>query len=153
MTTAERVTVAEAARLLGITEAAVRQRIRRGTIPTVRIDGTVWVVTAALPTGEAPGTVHADGTTATPPDHPADSTRDATAILSILERENALLRDQLTIKDRQIGELHVLLQSTQRSLPAAVVEHLTRVMESSEVEPLDEPKRASWWRRLFRQAI
>jgi excisionase family DNA binding protein len=38
-----RVTVQEAARLLGISEGAVRARIHRGTLETERDSGTVYV--------------------------------------------------------------------------------------------------------------
>jgi hypothetical protein len=40
----ERLTVAQAAALLGISEGAVRSRIKRGTLPTMREGGTVFVL-------------------------------------------------------------------------------------------------------------
>ncbi len=40
----ERLTVAQAAAALGITEGAVRSRIKRGTLPTTKEDGTVFVL-------------------------------------------------------------------------------------------------------------
>jgi len=40
----ERLTVAQAAAALGITEGAVRSRIKRGTLPTVKEGGTVYVL-------------------------------------------------------------------------------------------------------------
>ena len=40
----ERLTVAQAAASLGITEGAVRSRIKRGTLPTTRESGTVFVL-------------------------------------------------------------------------------------------------------------
>jgi hypothetical protein len=40
----ERLTVAQAAASLGITEGAVRSRIKRGTLPTTREGGTVFVL-------------------------------------------------------------------------------------------------------------
>jgi hypothetical protein len=40
----ERLTVAQAAAALGITEGAVRSRIKRGTLPTARAGGTVYVL-------------------------------------------------------------------------------------------------------------
>jgi hypothetical protein len=40
----ERLTVAQAAATLGITEGAVRSRIKRGTLPTVKEGGTVFVL-------------------------------------------------------------------------------------------------------------
>src|SRR5215208_602787 len=40
----QRLTVAQAATALGITEGAVRSRIRRGTLPTTKVGGTVFVL-------------------------------------------------------------------------------------------------------------
>ncbi len=40
----ERLTVAQAAAALGITEGAVRSRIKRGTLPTTKEGGTVFVL-------------------------------------------------------------------------------------------------------------
>src|SRR5215208_1985923 len=40
----ERLTVAQAAAALGITEGAVRSRIKRGTLPTTKKRGTVFVL-------------------------------------------------------------------------------------------------------------
>ena len=40
----QRLTVAQAAGLLGITEGAVRSRIKRGTLPTAKEGGTVFVL-------------------------------------------------------------------------------------------------------------
>ena len=40
----ERLTVAQAAAALGITEGAVRSRIKRGTLPTAKEGGTVYVL-------------------------------------------------------------------------------------------------------------
>ena len=40
----ERLTVAQAAAALGITEGAVRSRIKRGTLPTTKEKGTVFVL-------------------------------------------------------------------------------------------------------------
>jgi hypothetical protein len=40
----ERLTVAQAATALGITEGAVRSRIKRGTLPTAKESGTVYVL-------------------------------------------------------------------------------------------------------------
>jgi hypothetical protein len=42
--TDQRLTVAQAAAVLGITEGAVRSRIKRGTLPTTKEGGTVFVL-------------------------------------------------------------------------------------------------------------
>ena len=45
-----RVTVADAARLLGLSAEAVRIRIKRGTLASEKVEGTVYVILDADPT-------------------------------------------------------------------------------------------------------
>ena len=60
-TTGRRLTVSEAAEALGISGDAVRSRIKRGTLPTVREGGRVFVVVGATdrPTAQAQPTARA----------------------------------------------------------------------------------------------
>lgn len=114
------VTIKRAAQILNISEAAVRQRLLRRTLSSTRQNGRVFVL---LP----------EDFDVVPPDDPSsrsDNTADDTIgdtddtssspLVAQLRSENALLREQLTIKDRQISELHVMLQTTQRQLSASV---------------------------------
>jgi len=118
------VTIKEAAQLLGISEAAVRQRLLRRTLTSTRQNGRVFIL---LP--EDNGTKSADSTpddTIPEPDDTPDDTRPVEdnpivlPLVSQLRDEVAFLRQQVDIKDRQIGELHVLLQTSQRQLPPVV---------------------------------
>jgi hypothetical protein len=93
------VTIAEAARLLRLSEYTVRRRVRTGELPGEQVvtpQGFVWMVEVD--------------------DEPPDTS--SSGELTTLRESLALLREQLTIKDKQIAELHVLLQQTQIALPA-----------------------------------
>jgi len=139
-------TIKEAAQLLGISEAAVRQRLLRRTLTSTRQNGRVFIL---LPedreTKSADGTP--DDTILEPGDTPDDTRAD----------EVAFLRQQVDIKDRQIGELHVLLQASQRQLPPVVPStardtEQESLMQSAPVAPggaQREPE-ASWRVRLRR---
>src|SRR5690348_4211908 len=96
----ETVTIKEAADRLGISEQAVRQRIRRQTLPAQRLDGRLYVVLSAdlLEASSAPNGVR---------DHVHDGGASAVhdayqELVSQLRRENDLLREQLQVKDEQL---------------------------------------------------
>jgi hypothetical protein len=93
------VTIAEAARRLRLSEYTVRRRVRTGELPGVQVatpQGFVWMVEIE---DESPDT---------------SSSGELTAMRESL----ALLREQLVAKDKQIEQLHVLLQQAQAALPA-----------------------------------
>ncbi len=155
------VTIKEAAQLLGISEAAVRQRLLRRTLTSTRQNGRVFVL---LP--EDRETTSTDSTpddTILVPDDTPDDTRPVEdnpivlTLVSQLRDEVTFLRQQVDIKDRQIGELHVLLQASQRQLPP-VVPSTARdnaqesPMQSAPVAPGSRQREpaASWRARLRR---
>ena len=79
----ERLSVAQAARALGLTESGVRKRVARGTLPQERDEnGTVWVFVDPLQT-----------VSGTPLDNQADEVRDT--ILDTLRDQVATLKDQV----------------------------------------------------------
>jgi hypothetical protein len=108
-------TIAEAAVRLGITKEALRTRVRRRQIESFKDTDGQWRV--VVPDDASP-----DG---------SDIRHDADADTAHAERGYntdaviAILREQLAEKDRQIRELHVLLQTekqmTQRLLEAGTV--------------------------------
>lgn len=112
-------TIAEAAVRLGITKEALRTRVRRRQIESFKDTDGQWRVVVpddAPPDASDPG--HDGG---------ADTARtghgyNADAVI-------AILREQLAEKDRQIRELHVLLQTekqmTQRLLEAGTAPEAT----------------------------
>src|SRR3954463_519607 len=78
----ERLSVAQAARALGVTESGVRKRLSRGTLPHERDEnGTVWVFVDPLQT-----------VSGTPQDIQADEVRET--VLDTLHDQVATLKDQ-----------------------------------------------------------
>ena len=115
------VTIQEAAQTLGVAESTVRRRLRNGELAGEQMptpQGYTWLVelpngrsieleSEARPTGE-PGLVR--------------------ELVESLRAHLDGLEGQLGTKDRQIEQLHVLLQQAQAALPVPVA-----------------PK--SWWQR------
>jgi hypothetical protein len=168
----ERYTVAEAASKLGITTGAVRNRLSRGTLQSVKQGGTVYVL---LPT-----------------DMPRDAERDATDIPGGIphpERESLTseLRDRLRYVEGQL-EAERQAHAEARRIIAGLVERIppaieppteprespseateqpgrvepqpavqsTQAQESHEMHmpeagggPREQPSARPWWRRLF----
>jgi excisionase family DNA binding protein len=114
------VTVPEAARLLRVSEHTVRRRLRSGELQGHHVansGGFLWMV-------EIPDDL---------PEGGADS-GEMTAIKALVARLEAQVeaqQEQLTAKDKQIEQLHVLLQQAQAALP------------------VPKEDRHSWWRRLW----
>ena len=137
--TNQRVTVPEAAELLGITAEAVRMRIKRGTLRSERQAGRVFVL---LGQGQ-------------PTEQPTDRPDEPNALISQLRDEIAYLRDENRRKDE-------LLAAALSRIPPAL-EAPSEARESSqtvEAEPQrTEPRPATvesregaerpWWRRVF----
>jgi DeoR/GlpR family transcriptional regulator of sugar metabolism len=101
------VTVPEAARLLRVSEHTVRRRLRSGELQGRQVassGGFAWMV-------EIPEEIQGDG---------PDSREMAAmkALVSRLEAQVEAQQEQLTAKDKQIEQLHVLLQQAQAALPA-----------------------------------
>ena len=108
-----RVTVVEAAKLLGVTVVTVRRMIRRGELEAERVlrpQGSAYLVT--LPTDPAQGT--GDGTTTEPPVQNVSRTQGtatelmaawSTAVLAPLVAELAVTRQRIEDLSAQVGEL------------------------------------------------
>jgi hypothetical protein len=145
----ERLTVAQAAAALGITEGAVRSRIKRGTLPTVKEGGTVYVLLGG-------GTPQANQTTN------ADVPGAQSALIEAL-------RDQIEDLRRERDEWREQARMTDRLLSAAM-ERIPPQLEAPS-EPRESPETAEegpqrterrpttvesqegvqrpWWRRVF----
>jgi excisionase family DNA binding protein len=136
-----RVTVAEAAVLLGISEGAVRMRVKRGTLPSTREGGRLYVLLNIDPTTE--------------PERPHDGTHDRTSELI------DTLREQLEAERQAHAEARRLLAAALERIPA--IEAPSEDRESPETLE-EEPGRAEprpttvgsresvqrpWWRRWF----
>ncbi len=151
------VTVADAAKLLGLSTEAVRMRVKRGTLASTRVAGTVYVL-IDQPNDEPNGR---------PNDQPngqpnAQPNVDPTPLVESLREHNADLRDQvehlrqeLEVRNEELRRKDHLLARTLERIP--------------EIEPPPEPRegrekasenggkgdgnpeqeRRSWWRRWF----
>ena len=53
----------------------------------------------------------------TPDEAPAGELHAMRELVATLQAQNSIFQEQLQAKDRQIGELHILLQQTQAALP------------------------------------
>jgi hypothetical protein len=131
----QRVTVAQASEILGVTVEAVRGRIKRGTLEHERHSGTVYVLLRAdqMPAGRQPG----DDQTA---DRPQS---DSTALISAKDETIATLRDQLEAERRAHAEARRLLMAALERIPPQL-EAPHEASEAAEtVEEGTEPRPAT----------
>jgi hypothetical protein len=121
--TTNRVTVADAARLLGLSAEAVRMRIKRGTLASEKVGGTVYVFLDADPTRSTadPTRPIADPTT--------NQTTEQTALVDVLHEQVAYLREQLD-KEREANREN-------RRIIAGLVQRVP------ELEPASEPRESA----------
>ncbi len=133
----ERVTVQQAASRLGLTESAVRKRVKRGLLEHDKEeDGRVFVYL---------------DTEAESADTVRDNIRDSshTLIIARLENEVEFLRAELERKD------HLLARALERIPPAieppseARESPVTVSEASGKGEARPEERRPPWWRRMF----
>ena len=168
-TTDQRVTVADAALLLGLSEDAVRSRLRRGTLrrETGR-DGTVFVVLGTdrpasnqRPTEDRLTNQQNDRqTTAQPIDGHVDrrggSETDRDELVEALRDELAHLRDQLDRERDASAELRRIVAGLVQRVPELEAAPEPRNAPKTASEGTvngnvpSEPERVSWLRRLLR---
>jgi AcrR family transcriptional regulator len=147
----DRVSIQEAARRLGISEGAVRKRVKRGALEHDKApDGRVYVYLDASRQGV--DDVQAAGVDP-----------NSSALISHLEDEIAYLRDENRRKDEIIMQQALTMRQLTAGEPQEARESPTPPPEASEgasttpvtvgtpaatQPPQDEPRR-SWWRRWF----
>ncbi len=136
-----RVTVQEAAHLLGISEGAVRARIHRGTLQTERDGGTVYV------------RLDADNTT--------NDRTEQSELVQTLREYNVVLVRQLNAEREASAELRRIIAGLIQRVPE--LEPASEPRESAEsaretterytAPPADAPREEAteqpWWRRWF----
>jgi hypothetical protein len=152
-TSRQRVTVAQAAEILGVTVEAIRGRIKRGTLEHERHSGTVYVLLEAdRPTNRTrPDT-----------DQTADRLQsDGAALISAKDETIATLRDQLEAERQAHAEARRIIAGLVERIPA--IEAQQEVPESPETgeeqqgrgEPhtdrveSQEGTQRPWWRRAL----
>ena len=100
-----RLTVPQAAQALGITESAVRGRIKRRTLRSHREGGTVYVVLQ-----DSPSAVHRDQSVGESTDQPE--------LVEELRRTNELLRDVITTRDEEIRRRDTIIMNMTEAMKA-----------------------------------
>ena len=141
-----RVTLADAARLLGLSAEAVRMRIKRGTLASEKVGGTVYVLLDTDPTRYS-----ADRTT----DRTVETTTDQTSLVEVLHDQVAYLREQLDQEREANRENRRIIAGLVQHVPG--LEAPPEAQESPETNsegtvgggPSESVSKRSWWRRLF----
>jgi hypothetical protein len=141
-----RVTIQEATRILGLSEGAVRKRVKRGTLAHERnVDGRIWVELDASSTGvdEVLDDV--------PHPHSDALISELRDRISFLERELDTRSDEIRRRDSIIMNMTEAMKAI--SPPAE--EEPSEARESPETSPHVSgsgdvpPEPRSWWRRMF----
>jgi hypothetical protein len=146
-----RLTVPEAAGVMGISAEAVRQRIKRGTLPTEKdASGTVHVLLNEAQVGDR---TRKDG----------GSTPDSTALVESLREQVEYLKETVAMRDEEIRRRDHLLAAALERIPAIeapqdTASEATGAAESDEDGPYGTSsqeaedslqRRPSWWKRFF----
>jgi excisionase family DNA binding protein len=124
-----RVTVQEAARLLGISEGAVRARIHRGTLETERDSGTVYV------------RLNADDTT--------NERTEQSELVHTLREYNAALERQLNAEREASAELRRIVAGLVQRIPELEAPSEPREAPETATESAEGVERRGFWSRLF----
>src|SRR5215207_8287174 len=151
-TTSRRVTVTEAAALLGLSEDAIRSRLKRGTLRKEKgRDGTVFVVLGAEDSTNRPTTNNDQPTTSQTPDQ--------SALVEVLRDQVQYLREQLS-EEREANRenrriIAGLVQRVPELEPAREAPPEPRESDINasdrprEGDPPETEQRRSWLYRFF----
>jgi hypothetical protein len=160
----QRVTVAEAARLLGTSAEAVRMRVKRGSLRSTKIKNTVYVLLS--PEQTRPNQDQTSGSVGSAANQTSDQTTkqtdDRTLLLNSLRSQVEFLQEELKRRE----EVHVeenrrkdtiIAQLTQRipelepptETPQEPREGQGTASEELSSEPQEPSQRRSWLHRFF----
>jgi len=138
----EQLTLAEAAKRMGTTAEALRKRIHRGTLPSVKVDGKVYV---SVPAGAAvpPPGGRPDEPLAPPTTVHLASGQMAFLAMKQAESEIAYLRQELVRRDSVEEELRAMLSHAQavQHAQATIIAQLTQPLAIAAPKPAGR----SWW--------
>jgi excisionase family DNA binding protein len=115
----QEVTIAEAAKCLGISTDTIRRRINKGELQARKVPSS-----------------HGDQYMVEIPDDisvAAQRNNENSAEIDILRKTISILETELEARRREIQELHVLLQQAQSALPSRK----------------EQPVKLSWWQKLL----
>lgn len=171
--TVGRVTVPEAAEILGTTTDAVRSRMRRGKLGREEgEDGTVYVILEGSEAGRAidgRGTVAGGRETVNPTgtdgrESAGDGRKtveDAPPVVEVLQDQVEHLRSELALERESSSELRRIIAAMTQRVPLVELEAPSEPRDASETVSEDTAKgnvhpvsqepaaRRSWWRRFF----
>ncbi len=152
----ERLTVAQAAVALGITEGAVRSRIKRGTLPTAKEGAAVFVLLGSA----SPGTSQANQ----PPNTGVPG--DQSELIASLQDQVSYLRERLDAErearteerrrhDTVVAQLTSKIPAieappAERGAPETAEEQRGRGQPRPDATGAQEGVQRPWWRRVFR---
>lgn len=136
--TVRRVTVAEAARMLNLSAEAVRSRVQRGTLDSIKVDGTVYVL---LDADQAQRTfVNADNQMVL--------IQSLNALIHSLEDHTTYLREQLEQEHKANRENRRIIAALTQRIPQLPETRGASAPEPQ--EPTELPESRSWWRKKSR---
>jgi len=104
-------TINQAARVLDISESAIRQRIKRGTIPAKKVNG-IWRVEV-----EDHDANQQDDKETSQPETPTATTIDQSAYIERLENENVRLWSQVESQNEAERELRLIIARVTERIP------------------------------------
>ena len=129
----QEVTIAEAAKRLGMSIDSIRRRIAKEELKARKVPsphGEIYMI-------ELP-----DEIAATPAE---DKEKEENPVaLEAMRKTIAILENELEARRREVQELHVLLQQAQKQLPPGKPEE-----KPAEAVKPEAPKKVSFWQRLF----
>jgi hypothetical protein len=130
----QEVTIAEAAKRLGMSIDSIRRRIAKEELKARKVPsphGEIYMI-------ELPDDI------AAPPAAEDKDKEDNPVALEAMRKTIAILENELEARRREVQELHVLLQQAQKQLPPGKTEE-----KPAETVKAEAPKKVSWWQRMF----
>jgi excisionase family DNA binding protein len=151
----DRLTVPEAATLLGVTRDAVYKRVQRGQIPWDKDnEGRVYVYVDASKAVEDESTDTGGESTDSSTNKAQDTERDA--LLEALREQNELLRAELSVWQEEARRKDTIIMTMAQRIPELEAPPEARESpETASEEPakgdddVPEEERRPWWRRMF----
>ena len=125
--TVQEVTIAEAARCLGMSIDSIRRRIAKGELNAHKVPsphGEIYMV--EIPENALPAETN-------------EEKIDSGATIDAMLKTISVLENELDARRREVQELHVLLQQAQKQLPPGKTEN----------KAAEAAQKVSWWKKLF----
>jgi hypothetical protein len=126
----QEVTIAEAAKCLGMSIDSIRRRIAKNELKARKVPsphGDIYLV--ELPDDAVPASDPAA----------TEEKEDNVVAIEAMRKTISILETELESRRREVQELHVLLQQAQKQLPSG----------KTEDTKTETPVKVSWWRRVF----